>query len=208
MADFSGIMSLFEKQKPDLPPWVEMTGPMGGQAMTTLTNPLTGETFTAGSTNYRVKPEFMKEGYSDYGYMPGREPGIMKQNPTPRMNGGHMSECPPGARCMNKGLEGINIPQGMNPMQAMGGMGPAPNNMIQEGFQGLGTQIDNLGDSMNSGFQTLLQKQQQQSPMQQQQTQLGMYGMPSFTAPNPYTTSAFGNSLFGGIAPFLMNRYY
>ena len=150
-------------------------------------------------------------GYGGPGYR-GPDPAMggigAALNAVRRPDGGHMSECPPGARCMNKGLEGINIPQGMNPMQAMGGMGPAPNNMIQEGFQGLGDQIDNLGDSMNSGFQTLLQKQQQQSPMQQQQTQLGMYGMPSFTAPNPYASSAFGNSLFGGIAPFLMNRYY
>jgi hypothetical protein len=204
MADFSGIMGLFNKQPPDLPPWVEMTGPMGGQAMTTLTNPLTGETFTAGSTNYRVKPEFMKEGYSDYGYMPGREPGIMKQNPmggTPLQPMGPLPTPEMDPRGMSNAAMRPVPMGGAGPMQPMqGGM--------QEGFQSLGTQIDNLGDSMNSGFQTLLQKQQQQSPMQQQQTQLGMYGMPSFTAPNPYTSSAFGNSLFGGIAPFLMNRYY
>jgi hypothetical protein len=202
MADFSGIMSLFEKQKPDLPPWVEMTGPVGGQAFTTLTNPMTGETFTAGSTNYRVKPEFMKEGYSDYGYKPGTESGIAKQNP---MGGTTLQPMGPlpTPEMDPRGLSNA----AMRPVP-MGGTGPAPNNMVQEGFQGLGNQIDNLGDSMNSGFQTLLQKQQQQSPMQQQQTQLGMYGMPSFTAPNPYASSAFGNSLFGGIAPFLMNRYY
>ena len=202
MADFRGIMSLFEKQKPDLPPWVEMTGPMGGQAMTTLTNPLTGETFTAGSTNYRVKPEFMKEGYNDYGYMPGREPGLMKLNPMggtmlqpiapvsrPEMDPRGMSNAAMRSVPMGGKIDGI-------------GMGPMPD--FGKALQPIGEGIK----SMDQKLGNIEQKIGQQSPMQQQQTQLGMYGMPSFTAPNPYASSAFGNSLFGGIAPFLMNRYY
>jgi len=31
--------------------------------------------------------------------------------------------------------------------------------------------------------------------------------VPNFTAPNLYASSAFGNGLFGGIAPYLMKRY-
>ena len=185
MADFSGIMSLFEKQKPDLPPWVEMTGPVGGQAFTTLTNPMTGETFTANSTNYRVKPEFMKEGYSDYGYKPGTEPGLVKQNPMGSMMAQPMAPMPRPEM----------DPRGM-PNAAMPDFGKA--------LQPIGEGIKSMDQKLGS----IEQKIGQQSPMQQQQTQLGMYGMPSFTAPNPYASSAFGNGLFGGIAPFLMNRYY
>ena len=181
MADFSGIMGLYNGQQ-NLPSWVEMTGPMGGQAFTTLTNPMTGETFTAGSTNYRVKPEFMKEGYSDYGYKPGLEPGIMKQNPM----GGTMLQ-PMTAPTSHPEMD----PRGM-PNAAMPDFGKALQ-PIGEGIKSMDQKLGNIE-----------QKIGQQSPMQQQQTQLGV---PSFTAPNPYASSAFGNGLFGGIAPFLMNRY-
>ena len=240
----SGLASLLAKRpQENLPDWVEMTGPMGGQAMTTLTNPITGETFTAGSTNYRVKPELtgtwlgggladgfdqpptdamgmgrpinelsyndrqrelMKaaagidgSGYGGPGYRGPTMGGIKASlNVTRRPDGGHMSECPPGARCMNKGLESIDIPKGMQPMQGI----------MQEGFQGLGSQIKSMDETMQSGFERLIQDNQQQQnanstfapsmPMMQP-----MFGAPSFLAPNP-----FGASLFGGIAPYLMQR--
>jgi hypothetical protein len=200
MADFSGIMGLFNKQPPDIPPWVEMTGPVGGQAFTTLTNPMTGETFTAGSTNYRVKSDFMKEGFDERGHriidtgaMKGIQPmlydsGIMKQNP---MGGTTLQPMGP-----------LPTPE-MDPRgMSNAAMRPVPD--FGKALQPIGEGIK----SMDQKLGNIEQKIGQQSPMQQQQTQLGMYGMPSFTAPNPYASSAFGNSLFGGIAPFLMNRYY
>jgi hypothetical protein len=202
MADFSGIMSLFEKQKADLPPWVEMTGPVGGQAFTTLTNPMTGETFTAGSTNYRVKPEFMKEGYSDYGHLPGREPGIAKLNPMGGMTLQPMKFLPNPEMDLRDMSNAAMRPVPMGGKNDGIGMGPMPD--FGKALQPIGEGIK----SMDQKLGNIEQKIGQQSPMQQQQTQLGMYGMPSFTAPNPYASSAFGNSLFGGIAPFLMNRYY
>ena len=183
--------------------------------MTTLTNPITGETYTAGSTNYRVKPEYINDygfdhndrqrelmasvAYGGPGYRGPTKLGGIKSSldVTRRPDGGHMSECPPGARCLNKGLEGINIPQGMNPMEAMGGfMQP-----MQQGFQQVSNQIDNLGDSMNSGFTRLINQQEQQQAANPYAAQQPFPSLPSVMS------SPFGNSLFGGIAPFLMNQY-
>jgi len=197
MADFSGIMGLYNGQQ-NLPPWVEMTGPVGGQAFTTLTNPMTGETFTAGSTNYRVKPEFMKEGYSDYGYMPGTEPGLVKQNPMGGMMAQPMAPMP-RPEMDPRGMSNAAmrpVPMGGNNDGV--GMGPMPD--FGKALQPIGEGIK----SMDQKLGNIEQKIGQQSPMQQQQTQLGV---PNFTAPNLYASSAFGNGLFGGIAPYLMKRY-
>jgi|GEM_PF-6532356 len=202
MADFSGIMGLFNKQPPDIPPWVEMTGPMGGQAFTTLTNPMTGETFTAGSTNYRVRNDLYQPTALGGGLADGFDQQPMDSGP--RINDMSNEER------QRQMMAAMGAP--MPPMGGIGaalggkndgvGMGPMPD--FGKALQPIGEGIK----SMDQKLGNIEQKIGQQSPMQQQQTQLGMYGMPCYTAPNPYASSAFGNSLFGGIAPFLMNRYY
>ena len=239
----SGLASLLAKRpQENLPDWVEKTGEMGGQAMTTLTNPITGETFTAGSTNYRVKPEltgtWLGGGLADGVNQPptdamgmgrpiselsynDRQRELMKaaagtdgsgyggpgyRGPDPAMGGimaslngmGNAIEQVPGQ--MNVSKSEFSFPTGAGPLR------PAPNNMIQEGFKGLGSQIKSMDETMQSGFERLIQDNQQQQnanstfapsmPMMQP-----MFGAPSFTAPNP-----FGASLFGGIAPYLMQR--
>ena len=224
----NGIMGLY-KQQPQLPDWVEQTGPMGGQALTTLTNPMTGETYTAGSTNYRVKPEFMKEGYSDYGYLPGREPGIAVQT-TSELNakapigmnisdyvnqygsaqppkGFHFSinpsECPPGARCAPT-LQPMPTPFGAGTRPHSGSginmdtlMKPLGN--IEGGIKSMDTKLGNIEQKIGSMSSPAQQAQQtQQAPLL---TQGLNFGVPSYGSP-------FGSSLFGGIAPYLMGRYY
>jgi hypothetical protein len=88
-------------------------------------------------------------------------------------------------------------PPGLEMQQAsIGFMQP-----MQQGLRQVSNQIDNLGDSMNSGFQQLI-KQEQQSASPYAAPQSPFPTLPSMVTPSP-----FGSSLFGGIAPFLMNRY-
>lgn len=207
-----GIMGLY-KQQPQLPDWVEQTGPMGGQAMTTLTNPMTGETFTAGSTNYRVKPDFMKEGYNDYGYLPGREPGIAVQNPMGlegpttqpmRFDRPFDFTDPRGEKRMIGIAAGIHNPMGGK----NDGIGTGPFHMdtlmkplgnIEGGIKSMDTKLGNIEQKIGSMNSPAQQAQQtQQAPIL---TQGLNFGVPSYGSP-------FGSSLFGGIAPYLMGRYY
>jgi len=200
----SGLASLLAKRQ-TLPDWVEQTGAIGGIPT----------------------PEQMKAaaGIDGSGYGgPGPDPamvGIMAS-----LNGmGNAIEHVPGQTYTGKSEHSFPTMGGMNPMQPMqqhppmqqasiGVMNPMQPMQqhppmqqasigvmqpMQQGFQQVSNQIDNLGDSMNSGFQQLIkQEQQYSSPYAAQQP------FPSLPSA---LSSPFGNSLFGGIAPFLMNQY-
>lgn len=243
----SGLASLLAKRpQENLPDWVEQTGPIGGQAMTTLTNPITGETFTAGSTNYRVRPELTGtalgggladgfsqpptdamgmgrpinelsyndrqrelmvaaagidgSGYGGPGYRGPKMGGIMAS-----LNGmGNAIEHVPGQTHTSKSEYSFPMMGGKNDGIGTGPRRILTENMLNEGLSSIGENINSLGDTVQSGFQALMEKQQQPaSPYAAPQPVFPT--LPSMMT--PAFASPFGNSLFGGIAPFLMNRY-